>query len=731
MTATDLSQVIFDPLVPIPLIVLLALAFGGLTFWVYRVTGAQLSTGKQITLLVLRLGALALALLVLLQPSKIETLPSPIRDKFTLVAIDASRSMRQADAGKLTRFAAARELLWNTGLAPREGPTAPADVRLFQFAENATSVTQSLTELKAEGLTTRFHPSIQTMLGSLSPEEGAHALFLLTDGHDFELVPPAKTALAARSRQVPIYAVVFGAEGNVRDLSVRMSSYQPFYYAKQTVRINAVLRPLGCPYETLEVALLREGQVVQHRSIVVKEEIQVPLQFEVTEPKSGQFEYEIRVSPLPGEIDPANNSAVTYLNVIDKKIRVLALEGQPYWDSTFLQRSLRRNDKLDLDSVVYYAHDRLRVIRTDQRLKPFEMPATPAAWNQYDLVILGKGIDEMLKPAQIDALTQYVDQLGGVVVFSRGDAFSGKAGTALQPVIWGKSLPQRSTLKVGREGQSIAPFRLLNAAAQNSGALPELLGTYEAGERKSLSATLAEVDNGSAFPAMVHRRYGAGQVLSVGVDGLWRWAFNAKTEGTNTVFDRFWDQTTLWLMGGRDFMPGTAFTFRADTANVLLGEKVRFRVVQREPDAKVGRVPFTVRREGQELARLACAPSSASDGPRLTAEYLPEQPGRYVAEAQLPDGTQQTVRFIVYRDDVEETEVAADLPYLRRLCEGSGGRVLQPEEFATALKSVKVAPVDGAPQSRKITLWDRTEFFWLMGLLFGADWYLRRRWGLS
>lgn len=731
MTPSALDQLIFDPLVPIPLIVLLGLVLGGLTFWVYRITGARLSLGKQITLLVLRFGALALALLILLQPSKIESLPSPIRDKVTLVAVDTSRSMRQADAGKLTRFAAARELLWNAGLASREGLPAPDDVRLFRFAENASPLTQALTELKADGLSTRFHPSIQTMLGSLTAEEGAHALFLLTDGHDFELVPPAKTALAARNRQVPIYAVVFGAEGNVRDLSVRMSSYQPFYYAKQTVRINALLRPLGCPYETLEVALLREGQVVQHRSVVIKDEVQVPLLFEVTEPKSGQFEYEIRVSPLPGEIDAANNSAVTYLNVIDKKIRVLALEGQPYWDSTFLQRSLRRNDKLDLDSVVYYARDRLRVIRTDQRLKPFEMPGTPAAWNQYDLVILGKGIDEMLKPPQIEALTQYVDQLGGVVVFSRGEAFSGKAGAALQPVTWGKSLSQRSSLKVGREGQGIAPFKLLSAAAAQNGVLPELLGSYEAGERKPLSATLAELDSGSAFPAMVHRRFGAGQVLSVGVDGLWRWAFNAKTEGTNTVFDRFWDQTTLWLMGGRDFMPGTAFTFRADTANVLLGEKIRFRVVQREPDPKLGRVPFSVRREGQELARLACAASSAGEGPRLTAEFLPEQTGRYVAESQLPDGTKQTVRFIVYRDDVEETEVAADLPYLRRLCEGSGGHVLRPEEFAAALRSVKVAPVDGAPQSRKVTLWDRTEFFWLIGLLFGADWYLRRRWGLS
>jgi len=45
---------------------------------------------------------------------------------------------------------------------------------------------------------------------------------------------------------------------------------------------------------------------------------------------------------------------------------------------------------------------------------------------------------------------------------------------------------------------------------------------------------------------MVHRRYGQGQLLSIGVTGLWRWAFNAKIEGVNTLYDRFW---TKWRSG--------------------------------------------------------------------------------------------------------------------------------------------------------------------------------------
>jgi hypothetical protein len=281
---------------------------------------------------------------------------------------------------------------------------------------------------------------------------------------------------------------------------------------------------------------------------------------------------------------------------------------------------------------------------------------------------------------------------------------------------------------VGRDGQGIAPLRLLAGNGPDSPALPPPLGVQESSDRKTLSASLAVTETGGEFPAMVHRRFGAGQVLAVGVDGLWRWAFDARSDGRTTVYDRFWDQMVLWLMSGRDFMPDTAFTFRADTGNVPLGEKIRFRVVPRDPAALPRSVPVTVRREGREVARLSCTPPAGST--RLAAEFVPEQSGRYEAIAEMPDGTRPSVRFAAYTDDAEDTEVAADPAYLRRLCEASRGRLVKPEEFAKLLAGVAVSPPDELPRTRKTTLWDTAWLFWLAGGLFGADWYLRRKWGL-
>src|SRR5207244_2703326 len=146
---------------------------------------------------------------------------------------------------------------------------------------------------------------------------------------------------------------------------------------------------------------------------------------------------EIRAVPLEGELDKENNSAITYLNVIDQQIQVLLLEGSPYWDTTFLQRSLTRNDKIDLDSIVQYAPGKARVMRKKTGGAELTVPASEAELNHYDVVILGRSVDKLMNRHQLQMLEAYVKERGGTVIFSRGRAFDGDLATNnLEPVVW-------------------------------------------------------------------------------------------------------------------------------------------------------------------------------------------------------------------------------------------------------------------------------------------------------
>ena len=729
------GPIVFDPILPFGAVIALGVVLAALTIAIYWRVGSRVSRVQSSCLLALRLIGASLLVFLLLQPSRVEPVPPPKIERVTLLAVDNSRSMMQRDVAAGTRLDAAKQLLRDAELLTPAGVPAKDDWRMFRFADTATPLAGAY-ELDGSGATTRVHSSVNAMLGSLHANEGARAMILFSDGHDFELTNPAKTGFAARARQTPIFAVPLGKLGKVRDASVRITSYQPYTYVKQKARIGASLRLVGCELEKISVVLKREGRTVQTQTVQAGEESEIPIHFDVTEPVVGQFEYEVRAVPLAGEVDEENNSALTYLNVIDQQIRVLFVEGEPYWDTTFLQRSLMRNEKMNVDSITLYAEGKARMVRKTPGERELKAPAKADEWKLYDVVVLGRSVDKVIGAAGVAQLDDYVKNGGGTVVFSRGRAFSDKAArTDLEPVTWGDATIGHVRLQPTREGQSLAPFRVLATESADPEKMPDLIAARAVIDKKPLAAALAaaqpvDAAAGLATPGMIHRRAGSGQVLSIGVDGLWRWGFNAKIEGANTLFDRFWDQMILWLMAGRDFLPTQKFSLRASSANVPLGEKIYFRGMMREPTPGARDIPLAIRHGSEEIARttLTADPSAAD---KLTAEFVPGKPGKYEAVAKFPDGTEQTARFIVFDENLEQTEVATDVTYLKKLCESSGGRLLQPEELGKFVRELSDERADAGSQTRLVSAWDRVWVFWTIGLCFAADWFLRRRWGLA
>src|SRR4030095_3249278 len=243
------------------------------------------------------------------------------------------------------------------------------------------------------------------------------------------------------------------------------------------------------------------------------EESELPVTFEVTEPAVGQYEYEIHVTAFNGESDTENNSALTFLNVIDQQIQVLFVEGEPYWDTTFLQRSLMRNEKVNVDSITLYAEGKARTVRKTPNPQPLRIPGTLDEWKHYDIVVLGRSVDKVVGENGIPLLEAYVKTAGGTIVFRRGRAFGEhSARTDLEPVTWGNTVSEHIRLQVSREGQSIAPFRVLAAEANDPDKVPELIAARAVVEKKPLAASLAATV-GTTNPGMIHRQVGSGQVL--------------------------------------------------------------------------------------------------------------------------------------------------------------------------------------------------------------------------
>lgn len=663
---------------------------------------------------------------LLLQPSREEEVPVPAREKSVLFALDTSASMAEPHRDGTTRIDAARADLEAAGVLHDSGGLH----RFYTLgATAAPSIPDALRLMPADGADTRFDTSIAMLLRMAGHPQPA-ALFVFSDGHDFDLVPPGDTARRARARDIPIFTIPYGTLESARDVSVRIANYHPHTFVRQRTRLEAFVRSFGTPHQNLAIELLCDGQPVRRKTIDTGTASFHTVDFEVSHEDPGSFEYTFRVAPVANERELSNNSATTYLNVISERIRILEIEGKPFWDSTFLRRSFARNDKFDIDSLVAFTDRRVRPIRSNPERDADDLnpPKTVDDLMPYNLVVLGREVERVIGLDGIRAIETWVRDHGGILIFARGRAWPENAGVAaeLEPIDWATDSARGTRLEVTPQAGSVPAFRLLREVAA-ADEFPEIISFPATGKPKTLATTFS-VDDTQA-PAMVYRRHGGGQTMSLGVGNLWRWVFNPRAEYDNNAYDRFWDQLGLWLLANGGVAPLEGYNLRADTSNLPLGETIRLSFSAHGIERPDPMPALVIHREGEPVTTLNFTGEDAATA--AYAELTPNTPGRYQATVELPDGGSIKTRFIVFRENSETTETAMDQGYLDQLARASGGRMIDAPEIATLVSDLLRDSHEQDPLTRRVPLWDQPWVFLLLCFLLALDWYSRRRWGLT
>lgn len=733
MTALT-AAIVWDPVLPLPAIVLLWLGLAALAVWSTAKGGPRLKWTRRGLLIILRLIAVTLLMLPLLQPAREESIPRRFPERLALVAVDTSQSMAEKDAGSLTRLDAARQLIRKHEL---HGTTALGTTRLFSFDSDSRPLApDALDTLTASGETTLFNTALGNLMHTLSGKEQAVGLFVFSDGHDFEGLPPERLGKIASQYKLPIYPIPLGRTVNLPDVSLSMVSAQPSTFIRQKTRLEAAVRFRSCPARSIRVELLRSGEVIRNQKITSTGDDEVTVGFDVSEDTPGQYEYEIRCAPQPDERDAANNSAFTYLNVTDARIPILLIEGEPHWDSSFLLRTLTRNDRMSMDSAVLTSKNKIQTTRSQAGLPRIDR-LTPALLETYPVIILGRSVEKLLPEECIAALVKSVNESGLTLIFARGRPGSSPAWEDLSPAPLGAGFTGPISMAPSGMKGSVVPMELLLGTDPDK--LPALPAATTLGKPKplaSVEATASDDSQKNTLPAMVLRQQGSGQVFAVALDGLWKWALHAGAQADNNIYDRFWNQLLLNLIARSNRTPADKAQLTVPKANLQAGEQIHFTL--RLPPPRHGQpVIFTsapqirLSRDGVETANLSMERSG--DASPWGADLTATDAGRFRAEVTLPDGSKVACRFGVYQPVRETTDVATDVEYLRKLAAASGGRVLDAASLGGVIEGLtrEAAAQNAAPPSlRRHSLWDKPPFFWLLCGVFGVDWFLRRRWGL-
>ncbi len=762
-----MTRLTFDPHIPLALWVPLAVAAGCLLAWYGVASRRRLPPRRWRPVMALMGLAVVLPLAILLNPTWLRRVPPPVGKPLLTILVDRSASMATRDiAGNTSRYEAASRL---AARAVKELEDR-YEVRVYSFAESCGPVgTDELAQKTPDGAATDLATAVEESLEAERPQ--GQALFVLSDGGHNAGGGAGRVLEAAgkaKAMTAPLFAKTLGGQTGVRDLEVALNMPQELAFIGQRVPVLVALRQRGAAGKRTTLSLVHEGRLVEKQEVELAPDGSVAATFHVSQPAAGLYRYELKADPLPGEVTDLNNTATLVLRVVDQPIRVLLLEGKPYWDTKFLVRTLAADQSIELTSIVKMAEGRLlerRLARGESAspgpekavaTKP-AAPITPLVeqWSikrdaarvlaeaeslaGYQIVVLGRDAEVFLSDQAIARVKKWLVENEGSLVCYRGPPTSqiGQRLGELMPVHWTPARETRFRMHWTSVGQAL---RWLPALSEDQDLLASLpsLATVARPER---SAPLAEVLAASApgkqdqaAPAITYQPVGGGRVVVIEGAGMWRWAFLApQYQRHDELYGILWRSLVRWLVANVGLLPSQQLALRTDKVTFSAGEGVTATLLLREHAA--GTRPPQVELTGGVLAQpkvFTPVPAGSDPGQfRVAFGRLAE--GRYwarVAGAGAVKGA-SVAAFDVRGNLAERLDVRAQPNLMKLAAEKSGGGVLEDDDPARLAEKFDAHLVETRPERvTRTTAWDR---WWVLAgvmVFWGSAWGLRRWSGL-
>lgn len=439
------------------------LAAIGVGLWAYHRLAAPLSGGLRTLLRFLRVTALLLLLLILLQPLLTRSGDRAGKPRLA-VLVDRSSSMKLPAH---TRSDAALPLMGTsgaggsaTGSAADEaaaGALAAADsVRTRR--DQAEDIMRRVEEVLggsfeidalgfAGGLEARtpgegpypWRPLGVTAMGEAledvllhQAESPAGAVLLVTDGAHTAGKDPA---LVARNLPLPVFAALVGDTLPPPDLLIRQVRVPGIGYVAEPLPVRVVLEhaaglaPGGAAYDQVRLRV-RELRAVGNRLVpqgppLAEETVALQGQsgleretlLELRPTRPGLTLFEVTATTGEPEQVALNNRRFFAAEIREKKTRILYLEGEPDWDFSFLKRTLDADTTLAYSYLVRQADDRWLAYGESGPTAPPESPEDLAA---FAGIIIGRLSPGMLPDGFVRTVEAFVAAGGGALWLGGG-----------------------------------------------------------------------------------------------------------------------------------------------------------------------------------------------------------------------------------------------------------------------------------------------------------------------
>ncbi len=207
--------------------------------------------------------------------------------------------------------------------------------------------------------------NLQALLKNIEQEfeqQNLIGVVLTSDGiHNYGLSPEFMNL------NYPVYSVALGDTVPIKDLSLKGINYNKVVYEGNRFPLIAEIYNNGFVNETVEVNVLKNGTLIDQKSLLLKGDQQVnSVEFILDTEKAGIENYTVRIVPKEGESTDLNNQRNAFLEVVESKQKILIAALSPHPDIKAIRSVI---DKSEGTETSLY----LEGITTDIPEGPFDL----------------------------------------------------------------------------------------------------------------------------------------------------------------------------------------------------------------------------------------------------------------------------------------------------------------------------------------------------------------------
>jgi hypothetical protein len=571
----------------------------------------------------------------------------------------------------------------------------------------------------------------------------------VTDGQHNAAGSPEEFASVLKSSSIPVFPIGLGVETPPADLAVMDVSAPESVSMEELVQGRILIQdsmPVNQPSvlklesggKTLwEQNFLTDGKgprafdyafQMKDMPITIVDEADKNLRlFSVTVAAAGDK------STL--ERTRSNNSREIATHVLQRKRKLLILDGRPRWETRYAHNHFERDERWKPQ----LAFDDYATGNASSLIKAF--PSSKEELLSFDLVVMGDVSPQRLRPEHAEWLLEFVEKRGGGLILLDGargklrDWAQTKAASMI-PVQWigdAKGVNNEFDWTLTTDADRHTALRLSDSPSANAALWPTLPSANWTAQVKALPGafTLANLKgkDGSPHPSMVLRNVGAGAVLYVSSDELWRWRYQV----ADLYHQRLWMQVGAWIAAPPFQVDEKRIALGSDRLRYGVGEQAELRVRLRNEQG--GMVTDAAPRaylyhDGKEVAALNLESDITHPGV-YRATSPPMKAGSWqVAISESAAAPKAASRLTLRVADTANAELATltmNRPLLETMARSSGGRFLREEQAATELPGLLEAADAKQSTVKETLLW--SSWWWLLPiiLLLTGEWLMRRK----